>query len=76
MDAETEAPPVDPTARLGLEQALQSLRLPSRQVAVLALEGLSNAETAAVLGITEGNVAVRLTRARAEIRALLREDST
>ena len=31
---------------------------------VLMLEGLSHAEVAEVLGITENNVAVRLTRAR------------
>lgn len=48
-------------------------RLPelARQVILLSLEGLSGAEIAQVLGITENNVGVRLTRARAALRALL-----
>jgi len=43
---------------------IASLPLTLRQVVTLALEGLSNADTSQVLGITEGNVAVRLTRER------------
>jgi RNA polymerase sigma factor (sigma-70 family) len=35
---------------------------------VLMLEGLSHAEIAEVLGITENNVAVRLTRARKALK--------
>ncbi len=41
------------------------------QVVMLSLEGLPHAEIALVLGVTENNVAVRLTRARRELRALL-----
>jgi RNA polymerase sigma-70 factor (ECF subfamily) len=48
-------------------------RLPEshRQVVLLSLEGLSQAEIGEVLGITEGNVAVRLSRARRSLRTLL-----
>lgn len=41
------------------------------QVVMLSLEGLPHAEIALILGITENNVAVRLSRARTELRALL-----
>ena len=46
-------------------------RLPEslRSVVVLRLEGMHDAEIAEVLGITAGNVAVRLTRARAALRS-------
>jgi RNA polymerase sigma-70 factor (ECF subfamily) len=42
-----------------------------RQVVVLTLEGCTNGEAAEVLGISENNVAVRLTRARAELKRRL-----
>jgi RNA polymerase sigma-70 factor (ECF subfamily) len=51
-----------------LRRALRALPVPARQVLTLSLEGLSGAEIAQVLGITEGNVAVRLTRARRALR--------
>lgn len=54
--------------------AIRRLSPPLRQVLTLALEELPHAEIAAALGLTEGNVAVRLTRARAALRALLKED--
>ena len=59
-----------------LQAAVQSLPLGLRQVVVLTLEGLSHAEVAEIIGITENNVAVRLTRARAALSRLLgaRED--
>ena len=59
-----------------LQAAVQSLPLGLRQVVVLTLEGLSHAEVADIIGITENNVAVRLTRARAALSRLLgaRED--
>lgn len=59
-----------------LRQAVR--RLPSHlaQVVVLRLEGLHDAEIAEVVGISEGNVAVRLTRARALLRDQLRGDDT
>ena len=47
-----------------LEAAVRLLPLGLRQAIVLRLEGLSAREIADVLGISENNVAVRLTRAR------------
>ena len=46
-----------------------------RQVVVLTLEGLSNADVAEVVGISENNVAVRLTRARAALSRALNPGS-
>jgi RNA polymerase sigma-70 factor (ECF subfamily) len=53
---------------LELRTKVASLPLTLRQVATLVLEGLSNREISEVLGITEGNVAVRLTRAKQQLR--------
>lgn len=73
-DAPIEAPDPDPEHSLSQQQrherlraAVQALPLSMRQVVVLTLEGLSHAEVAEILGITDNNVAVRLTRARAEL---------
>ena len=44
--------------------AMQRLPVAARQVLTLSLEGLSRAEMADVLGVTETNVGVRLSRAR------------
>ena len=46
---------------------MQALPIGLRQVVVLTLEGLTNAEVADIVGISENNVAVRLTRARAAL---------
>jgi RNA polymerase sigma factor (sigma-70 family) len=54
-----------------LHTAVQQLPLGMRQVVVLMLEGLTHREIGDVLGISEANVAVRLTRAKAPLRALL-----
>jgi RNA polymerase sigma-70 factor (ECF subfamily) len=48
--------------------AIQSLAVVHRQMIVLMLEGLSHAEIAEVVGITENNVAVRLNRARKALK--------
>ena len=68
------APDPDPEHALSQQQrherlrhAVQSLPISMRQVVVLALEGLTHSEIAQILGITDNNVAVRLTRARAEL---------
>jgi DNA-directed RNA polymerase specialized sigma24 family protein len=45
-----------------------------RETAVMALEGLGHAEIAAVLGVTPNAVAVRMTRAKAELRRRLEDD--
>lgn len=54
-----------------LQQAVHQLPDNLREPVVLRLEGLSDREIADVLGLTEGNVAVRLTRARQALRVLL-----
>jgi len=59
-----------------LREAVRRLPLAARQVVVLSLEGLSQREIGDVLGISENNVAVRLTRARKLLRqALVAEGS-
>lgn len=71
-------PRADPESAAGqherrerLQAAVRRLPLGLRQVVVLTLEGLSNREAAEVLGLSENNVAVRLTRARAVLRQLV-----
>lgn len=77
-EASIQAPGPDPEHSLSQQQrherlraAVQSLPIGLRQVVVLTLEGLTNAEVADVVGITENNVAVRLTRARAALSRVL-----
>jgi RNA polymerase sigma-70 factor (ECF subfamily) len=53
--------------RARLLAAIQQLPILQREVVTLSLEDLSHSEIADVLGISENNVAVRLTRARAEL---------
>ncbi len=59
--------------RMRLMSAIQSLPVAHRQMIVLMLEGLSHAQMAEVLGITENNVAVRLNRARNMLKDALGE---
>jgi RNA polymerase sigma factor (sigma-70 family) len=59
--------------RTRLTSAIQSLPVTHRQMIVLILEGLSHAQMAEVLGITENNVAVRLNRARNMLKGALGE---
>lgn len=54
-----------------LHVAVQRLPLGLRQAVTLRLEGLSLAEVAGVLGISENNATVRVARARARLRELL-----
>lgn len=54
-----------------LRDAVGGLPLPIGQAISLGLEGLTNREIAEVLGISEGNVAVRLTRGRGLLREAL-----
>jgi RNA polymerase sigma factor (sigma-70 family) len=51
--------------------AIRSLPVAYRQLLTLTLEELSQAEIAQVLGITENNVAVRLSRAKKALREAL-----
>jgi RNA polymerase sigma factor (sigma-70 family) len=53
--------------------ALRTLPVPQRQVLTLALEGMTHAEIGACLAITADNVAVRLSRARANLRQQMEE---
>lgn len=57
-----------------LQQAVRRLPLGLRQALALALEGFSYREIGEVMGISEGNVAVRVTRARKALRELLGEE--
>jgi len=66
-DADVEA-----AARAGhLLAAVRSLADPLKLVVALHLEGMSNREIAEVTGLSVGNVAVRLTRARQTLRERL-----
>jgi len=69
----------DPERRLSSEQegqrllrAIHELPIAYAQVVTLTLEGMSYAEIAEVLGISETNVGARLTRSREMLRRLLR----
>jgi RNA polymerase sigma-70 factor (ECF subfamily) len=57
--------------RVALMSAIQSLPMTHRQMILLMVEDLSHAEIAEILGITEGNVAVRLNRARKALKEAL-----
>jgi RNA polymerase sigma factor (sigma-70 family) len=66
---ETRAAGRQEVARLYV--AIRRLGVGYRQVLTLALEDLTHAEIGVCLGISAGNVAVRLNRARAALRAEL-----
>jgi len=53
--------------RRELDKRITALPLALRQVVVLALEGLDNHEIANILGLSVGNVAVRLHRAKQQL---------
>jgi RNA polymerase sigma factor (sigma-70 family) len=56
-----------------LLDAVRELPLVQRELVTLALEGLAHEEIAVVLGISVGNVAVRLSRARKTLLSQLGE---
>lgn len=61
-------------ADLELSQAWGQLKLSERElIALWALDGLTNAEIAAVIGTNENTAAIRLTRAKANLKNLLAE---
>jgi len=68
-----EALAIENRRREVLLAAIRALPVNYRQVITLALEDLAPAEIAAVLGVTENNVAVRLNRARKTLRQILGE---
>lgn len=61
--------------RARLEQALRRLSWSLRQPVLLRLEDMSHQDIAAVLGISENAVAIRLSRARNRLQNLLAEPS-
>jgi RNA polymerase sigma factor (sigma-70 family) len=64
---------IENSRRERLLYAIRGLPLNYRQVITLVLEDFPPAEIAAVLGLTENNVAVRLNRARHALRNILEE---
>jgi RNA polymerase sigma factor (sigma-70 family) len=81
-EIEDAAQPVDPRPhpeehaaesdrREQLMSAVRALSITDRQIVVLMLEDLSHAEIAEVLGITQNNVAVRLSRAKKALKNAL-----
>jgi RNA polymerase sigma factor (sigma-70 family) len=77
-EIEVHDPAPDPESGLAQEQsaarlrrAIQGLPVSYRQVVTLTLEGLGYEEIAEVLGISESNVGVRLSRARQILRESL-----
>lgn len=71
QDPSPEESSVGTEMRRRLEWAVRQLRPSLRQALVLRLDGLGHREIAEILGLSENNVAVRLTRARGELRRLL-----
>ncbi len=59
--------------REALWGAIAGLPVGARSVLTLALEGMSHVEIAEALGTSPNSVAVRMSRARAQLRALLEE---
>jgi len=73
--ASSEAIVAEEQQRRRFVQAVRGLPVIHREVLVLFLEGMDYAEIAAVVGISESNVGVRLNRARQKLKALLGEHS-
>lgn len=61
-------------AQQKLRDAIQQLALPYRQVVMLAMEQMSHAEIADVVGISKSNVGVRLNRAKEMLRGMLGQE--
>ena len=71
-DAPTQEQSVIASERsAALLAAVQRLALPYRQVITLVLEDLAHAEIAEALGISEANVAVRINRAKQQLKSWL-----
>lgn len=58
-----------------LAEAVRRLPLGLRQPAVLTLEGFAPTEIAGMLGLTANGVSIRLTRARAALRAIMNPEA-
>jgi RNA polymerase sigma-70 factor (ECF subfamily) len=70
--ASPESSAIEEQRRVKLRAAVEELPIVDRQIVVLHLEGLSAAEIEAVTGLSAGNVAVRLTRARQKLTDRIR----
>jgi len=67
--------PADAATRIDLAAALARLPTQTRVVLLLhAMEGLSNAEIAAIRGVSVNTVKTQIARARKQLRALLGEE--
>jgi RNA polymerase sigma-70 factor, ECF subfamily len=73
--ASSEAIVAEEQERRRFVQAIRGLPVIHREVLVLFLEGMDYGEIAAVVGISESNVGVRLNRARQRLKALLGDHS-
>jgi RNA polymerase sigma-70 factor, ECF subfamily len=73
--ATAEAVLAEEQERQRLLAAIRELPAIHREVLVLALEGMEYREIADVVGISESNVGVRLTRARERLKKLLEDRS-
>jgi RNA polymerase sigma-70 factor (ECF subfamily) len=71
--ANPESDAIDQQKKKLLWDAIRELPLQDRQIVVLYLDGFSAAETEAVTGVSQGNVATRLTRMRQRLAARVRE---
>ncbi len=72
--ASSEAAVSDDQQRERLLRAIRTLPLIHREVIGLYLEGMDYKEIAAVVGISETNVGVRLNRARERLKALMEDE--
>jgi RNA polymerase sigma-70 factor (ECF subfamily) len=69
-----ESSAIEEQQRARLRAAVEELPMTDRQIVMLHFEGLSAAEIESVTGLTAGNVAVRLTRARQKLTTRMREE--
>jgi RNA polymerase sigma-70 factor (ECF subfamily) len=60
--------------RQRLLAAVRQLALPYRQVIVLLLEGMGQEDIGTTLGISPGNVRIRISRAKTMLKEILQED--
>jgi RNA polymerase sigma-70 factor (ECF subfamily) len=81
LEHDARDPSPDPEVLVGLSErmravfrAIHALPFGQRQVLVLTLEGLAHEEIGDVLGISVNNVAVRVNRARAELKKTLGDE--
>lgn len=72
-EGDSEAAAIGRQRRELLLETVRELPWPDRQMITLYLEGLSAAEMEAITGLSQGNVATRLTRIRQRLARQLRE---